>query len=55
VSRTSGTGAQSAEVVWLAPASVPVVLRFEVTTDAAPGRVLQASLAVTVRSPALLQ
>jgi hypothetical protein len=55
VSRTSGTGAQSAEVVWLAPASVPVVLRFEVTTDAAPGRVLPASLAVTVRSPALLQ
>jgi hypothetical protein len=55
ISRTSGSGTQSADAVWLQPASVPLVLRFEVTSDAAPGRVLRASLAVTVRSPALLQ
>jgi hypothetical protein len=55
VSRTNGSGAQPADVVWLAPASIPVVLRFEVTSDAAPGRVIPASLTVTVRSPALLQ
>jgi hypothetical protein len=55
ISRTTGSGAQSADVVWLAPASIPVVLRFEVSSDAAPGRVIPASLTVTVRSPALLQ
>jgi len=32
-----------------------LVLRFEVTSDALPGRVMIASLSVTVRSPALLR
>jgi len=31
------------------------VLRFEVTSDAVPGRVMVATLSVNVRSPALLQ
>jgi hypothetical protein len=55
ISRTSGSGTEAADVVWLVPASMPIVLRFEVTSDAAPGRVMPASLTVTVRSPALLQ
>jgi hypothetical protein len=55
ISRTSGSGTEAADVVWLVPASVPIVLRFEVTTEAAPGDAIPASLTVTVRSPALLQ
>jgi len=53
----SGTAAAGCAASWLtlAPGGVPFVLRFEVTSDALPGRVLTATLSVTVRSPALLQ
>jgi hypothetical protein len=56
-SRRSGGAFDPCDATWLAPASPNTsrVLRFEVTTDAAPGRVLTATIAVTVRSPALLQ
>jgi hypothetical protein len=55
--RRSGGALEACDATWL---TVPgpdttLVLRFEVTTDAAPGRVLTATIAVTVRSPALLQ
>lgn len=53
----SGTAADGCTVSWLslAPDGVPFVLRFEVTSDTVPGRVMSATLAVMVRSPALLQ
>ena len=53
----SGTAADGCAASWLslAPGGVPFVLRFEVTSDAVPGRVMVATLSVNVRSPALLQ
>jgi hypothetical protein len=53
----SGTAADGCAVSWLslAPGGVPFVLRFEVTSDALPGRFMTATISVTVRSPALLQ
>jgi hypothetical protein len=57
VSRRSGGAFDPCDASWLTlpPPDTSWVLRFEVTTDAAPGRVLTAAIAVTVRSPALLQ
>jgi hypothetical protein len=57
VSRRSGGAFDPCDATWLTlpPPDASWVLRFEVTTDAAPGRVLTATIAVTVRSPALLQ
>ena len=41
---------------WLLPSSdAPQLVRFEVTSDTLPGRVLVATIAVTIRSPALIQ
>jgi hypothetical protein len=53
----SGTAADGCAASWLslAPGGVPFMLRFEVTSDAVPGRVMVATLSVNVRSPALLQ
>jgi hypothetical protein len=55
--RSDGTSTDPCEITWLtlAPVDSAWTVRFEVTTDAAPGRVLSAMLKVTVRSPALLQ
>lgn len=52
-----GTAADGCAASWLslAPGGVPFVLRYEVTSDALPGRVMTATLSVIVRSPALLQ
>ncbi|HZP97324.1 MAG TPA: hypothetical protein VFC31_13475 [Candidatus Limnocylindria bacterium] len=57
LSRTSGAANESCDATWLTPtpSNAPALLRFEVTSDAAPGRVLIATVLVTVRSPALLQ
>jgi hypothetical protein len=57
LSPLAGSAGEGCALAWLAPTSAgaPVVLRFEVTSDALPGRVMIASLSVTVRSPALLQ
>jgi hypothetical protein len=55
LSRMFGSAADPADATWLTPIATPLVLRFEVTTDAAPDRPTSASLTVTVRSPALLQ
>jgi hypothetical protein len=56
LTRSTGTAAEPCEASWLtfAPGRAPWLLRFEVTSDALPGRVMTASIAVTVRSPALL-
>lgn len=54
LSRTTGSGATPADAAWLTPVASPLLLRFEITTDAAPDRIIVASLRVTVRSPALL-
>jgi len=53
----AGSAGEGCALTWLSPTSAgaPFVLRFEVTSDALPGRVMIASLSVTVRSPALLQ
>jgi len=53
LSRSSGSGSESADVAWLDPAS-GLALSFEVT-DAVYGRTALASLSVSVRSPALVQ
>jgi hypothetical protein len=55
IARTSGTGAEPAEALWLVPSAVPVDVRFEVVADAAGGPTLLASVSVLVRSPALQQ
>lgn len=55
IARTSGTGAEPAESLWLVPSAVPLDVRFEVVADAAGGRTLTASISVLVRSPALQQ
>jgi len=57
VSALSGSGVEPCVATWLtlAPAGSAFTLRFEVTSDAAPGRSLPATLSVSVRSPALLQ
>jgi hypothetical protein len=54
-SRREGTGADPCDAQWLTlpPLGTVAVLSFEVTTDAAPGRVLTTMLRVAVRSPAL--
>ena len=55
VSRREGSDPDSCEAMWLVmpPAGTSYALRFELTTDAAPGRTLTATIAVGVRSPAL--
>jgi hypothetical protein len=57
MSRVAGSGVEPLDAMWttLAPAGSWLVLRFEVSTDAAPGRTLVATISVIVRSPALLQ
>jgi len=57
VPQVAGSVGEGCALTWLSPtsAAAPVALRFEVTSDAFPGRVMIASLSVTVRSPALLQ
>lgn len=57
LSPISGSATEGCEVWWLSlpPDGARSVLRFEVTSDALPGRVMTASVSVTVRSPALLQ
>ena len=57
VSVTSGVAADPCVATWLvlAPAGSSFEVRFEVLTDAAPGRTIVAAVAVAVRSPALLQ
>jgi len=54
-SASSGTEPYTATWLTLPPAGTVVTMRFEVTTDAAPGRALSAFLTVAVRSPALLE
>ena len=55
VSRREGSGGDPCDVQWLTlpTAGTTLTLRFEVTSDAVPGRVLTAALRVAVRSPAL--
>ena len=57
VSRREGGGGDPCDALWLtlAPAGTVWTLRFEVTSDFAPGRALIATLGVAVRSPALGQ
>jgi hypothetical protein len=57
VSATTGAGSDPSVATWLTlpPPDAVFTLRFEVTTDAAPGRVLPASITVNVRAPALVQ
>ncbi len=57
LSPLAGSAGEGCALTWLSPTSAgaPLVLRFEVTSDALPGRVMIASLSVTVRSPALLR
>jgi len=55
LSRREGGGADPCDAIWLtlpAPGSV-WTLRFEVTSELAPGRTLMATIGVAVRSPAL--
>lgn len=55
---SSSTGSREpCAMSWLLPSppDAPHLVRFEVTSDALPGRVLVATIAVTIRSPALLQ
>ena len=54
IARTTGTGSEPADAIWLVPTAVPMDVRFEIVADAA-GRTLVASVSVIVRSPALLQ
>lgn len=56
-SRRSGDGSVPCVATWLIlpAAGTAWQLRFEITTDAAPGRVLVATVAVLVRSPGLEQ
>ena len=53
----SGSASEGCTATWLAPTpgGVPTVMRFELTSDALPGRVMTASVSVIVRSPALMQ
>ena len=55
VDPASGGGSVPCEATWLtlAPPGSAWTLRFEVTSDAVPGRVLAATIDVVVRSPAL--
>ena len=55
--RASGSGADPWEGTWLrlAPAGEAWTLRFEITSDAFPGRILSASVAIIVRAPALVE
>jgi hypothetical protein len=55
LSRTSGAGGQPADASWSVPTTQAFTLWFEVTSDAFGGRSQTASVAVTVRSPALQQ
>lgn len=57
LSPVDGSAAEGCAATWLSlpHGGAPSILRFEVTSDALPGRVMIASLSVTVRSPALLQ
>ena len=57
LSPVSGSAAEGCAAAWLSlpPRGAPILLRFEVTSDALPGLVMIASLSVMVRSPALLQ
>jgi hypothetical protein len=57
VSRRAGDGAVPCVATWLIlpAAGATSSIRFEITTDAAPGRVLVATISVLVRSPALEQ
>ncbi|HEY6959518.1 MAG TPA: hypothetical protein VI814_11895 [Candidatus Limnocylindria bacterium] len=55
VSSRTGDAAVPCVATWLRMPSAPSTLRFEITTEAAPGRVLVATIAVAVRSPALEQ
>ncbi|HUQ41650.1 MAG TPA: hypothetical protein VM052_04035 [Candidatus Limnocylindrales bacterium] len=57
VSRTSGGAVDPSVATWLTftPDGAPSTMRFEITSDAAPGRAFIAIISVTVRSPALLQ
>ena len=54
-SRRDGSGAEPCDATWIVmPAGgAAYTLRFDVTTDAAPGRVLSTIITVAVRSPAL--
>jgi hypothetical protein len=56
-SRRDGSGTDPCDASWtlMPPAGAAYTLRLDVTTDAAPGRVLSAIIAVTIRSPALGQ
>lgn len=57
VSVREGDATTSCDATWLtlAEPGSAWVLRFEITTDAAPGRLLTAAISVVVRSPALEQ
>ena len=57
MTRTGGGPGDACDATWLTPtrSGGAAILRFELTTDAAPGRVLVATITVTVRSPALMQ
>ena len=57
VTPAGATGSGPCEVTWLtlAPPGTELTLRFAVETAAMPGRTLEASIRVTVRSPALLE
>jgi hypothetical protein len=57
LSPLAGSAADGCVAAWLSlpPGGAPSVLRFEVASDALPGRVMIASLSVSVRSPALMQ
>jgi hypothetical protein len=54
-SRRDGSGTDPCDASWMLmpPAGAAYTLRFDVTTDAEPGRVLSAIIVVTIRSPAL--
>ncbi|MDQ2951557.1 MAG: hypothetical protein M3R54_04780, partial [Chloroflexota bacterium] len=55
-SSMTGSASEPCEMSWLLPSSdTAQLIWFEVTSDALPGRVLLAAIAVTIRSPALLQ
>jgi len=56
-SRREGSDGEACDATWVVmpPAGATYALRFEITSDAAPGRVLSATIAVALRSPALGQ
>lgn len=56
-SSVTGSASEPCAMSWLLPTppELPQLVRFEVTSDAVPGRLLVAVIAVTIRSPALLQ